>query len=136
MFFKKYLVVTVLTIGTAINKTDLLLQLQTRITSLEARVDALEANTPLIVIAAGDIAADGTMLRSYNVDSVMWSTNRYVISITGVDYHYAQYVTMITPSTGVTAREGSVGGDLLVYVFDSAGSAQQGIFQFVTYRIP
>ena len=122
--------------GIPINKTDLLLELQTKVASLEARVDALEASTPLIIVAAGDIATDGTIYRSYNVDNVTWGFTRYEIEITGINYHYQQYVTLVTPTIGTTATASSSLGELNIYILDDAGNYMQGSFQFVTYRIP
>jgi hypothetical protein len=62
-------------------------------------------------------------------------SNRYEISIAGESYYYRDYVTVVTPSgTALLARTGSVGGDLLVYLYNDSGDLVQEDFQFVIFK--
>jgi hypothetical protein len=121
------------TSGTPINKTDMLLQHEVRITALEAKVGSLE------VIAAGYINSDGTFTKSYNIQSVTWSGTyrRYGITITGVGYYFSNYITIVTcvNDTANFATISSVANNLLVYVHDTAGNLVTCDFSFVTYKI-
>jgi len=131
------------TFGTSINKTDLLLQLQSKIESLnasvldlEARVDTLEA---VKVVAAGYVLTNGTLWKGYNVASSTWNSGiqRYEISITGVNYYHGDYVTIVT-LLGTDARmvtTGSISNKLTVYIYDETGTKVQTQFHFMVYKI-
>ena len=60
--------------------------------------------------------------------------NRYRISIEGTSYSFDDFATVVTP-TGANrfARTGSVGGDLLVFLYDSDGAPATGSFSFITF---
>lgn len=91
-------------------------------------------------IAYGFINADATVSKATSNVSSSWdSTNmRYVITITGVNYFFTSFVTLVTPTFStsvpiVTADTGSVSGNLLVRLYNSAGTAIQNPFQFVIF---
>ena len=59
----------------------------------------------------------------------------YEITITGETYVFNSFATTITPSGGpYLASTSSVGGKLIVILYDLAGSKIQRDFQFVTYK--
>lgn len=59
---------------------------------------------------------------------------RYRISIDGADYRFDDFTTIVTPAGGAHfARTDSIGGDLLVYLYDSSGTLATGGFSFVTF---
>ena len=88
-------------------------------------------------IAFGFINNDGSTNVSYGSFTSTWNAvqSRYDIDITGENYLFTDYITVVTP-TGVriTPRVSSGGGELLVYLYNSAGSLVQGSFQFVTFK--
>jgi hypothetical protein len=88
-------------------------------------------------IAKGHINFDGTVENAVNVDSATYdSTNeRYQITLSE-SYHYQDYATLVTVSGGGFAHEGSVSGDLLVYLVNDDGNTFQASFQFVTFALP
>jgi len=92
-------------------------------------------------IAYGFVDADGSLESgSYNL-STSWNSQQawYEISISGYSYSYNAYCTVVTPAFGCSpapcgAHTSSVGGMLLVQVYDGNGSPVQASFQFVTYK--
>lgn len=70
--------------------------------------------------------------------SVVWdpSEEAYKITIPGVFYLTADYVTVVTPITlaPVTVHIEQAFGALVVYLTNPAGTSVQGRFQFVTYK--
>ncbi len=70
-----------------------------------------------------------------NVASAWDATNgRYAVTISGESYYFSNYVTVVTPIDNLTAHTSSVGGQLLVFLTNSAGTNVQGYFQFVTFK--
>jgi hypothetical protein len=60
---------------------------------------------------------------------------RYEISITGENYYYLSYATLITPAGDQRyCRSSSVSGKLLVYCYDQAGNAATSRFGFTTFK--
>ncbi len=92
---------------------------------------------PLEVVAAAHYNA--TIATGYNVTSITWdaANSRYYVDITGVSYVYNRYITVVTPTSlpAISARANSAGNDLVIYLYNAAGSPVQGYFQFVTYRV-
>lgn len=85
------------------------------------------------VTAAGDVAP--------NASTTNWSVTqeagpRYRISIDDEAYIIHDYVTTVTPAGGTAriATTDSLSGDLLVYVFDSAGAQIANSFAFTTFK--
>ena len=63
------------------------------------------------------------------------ANQRYEISITGENYYYLSYATLITPAGDVRfCRSDSVGGKLLIYCYDKGGVAQPTRFGFTTFK--
>jgi hypothetical protein len=88
-------------------------------------------------IAYGIITADGVIQSSSsNVSSCVWNSSlkRYEIKITGENYYYLDYITLVTPFKLVIVRSGSVGGMLLVDMTDINGNPVQSAFQFMTFE--
>jgi hypothetical protein len=92
----------------------------------------------LLPIAYGNINNSATIISGTNNISCTWNdtAKQYEITITGESYHYSSYTTIITAisSTPIIANTGSVGGKLLVKLYNMQGTAVQGIFNFVTYK--
>jgi len=90
---------------------------------------------PNMILAMGYMTADGTLKQGYNVTSATWNagTGWYEIWLTGIEYHYSDYVTFVTPVgyTSMTASYGSASHRLVVEVFDAAGVETQGAFSFM-----
>jgi hypothetical protein len=93
------------------------------------------SNTP---IAYAHIKYDGTVRSGTSNVSCIWNTTdiRYEITITGEDYHFPSYVTVITPSasTATIANVSSFDGKLIVFIFNLSGNKIQDDFQFITYK--
>ncbi len=52
---------------------------------------------PNMIVAAGYVRADGTVLESYNVESCTWTAHNYVIDITGLDLNQVDQVVIVSP---------------------------------------
>jgi hypothetical protein len=123
----------------ATNATDI----ATNATNISTNADDISANAAAIgsleslIVAYGKIASDATVLSGSNISSCIWNAtnNRYHITISGESYLYSDYVTLITPvSNDYTFNTSSVGGDLLVYFYNSSGNPDQTIFSFLTLK--
>ncbi len=70
--------------------------------------------------------------------TVLWNStyNRYEITIAGESYFWSNYTTVVTPAGSVvkSVTTGSIGGKLVVQLFNASGSPIQNYFQFVTYK--
>jgi hypothetical protein len=84
-------------------------------------------------INSGGAVVNGTPNVSSSWDG---ANSRYEITISGETYLYSNYVTQVTVSSGsrYTATTNSAGGELLVFIYDTSGTATQQSFQFVTYK--
>lgn len=93
-------------------------------------------------VAYGRVGADAT--RSADASTTNWSVTadpdgsgpRYRITITGVTFSVSEYTAVVSPS-GIQPRfavYSSVGGDLLVRVFDTAGDRIEAPFSFIVFR--
>ncbi len=91
-------------------------------------------------VAFGNINADGTISTATPNVSATWNAtnNWYNVTVSGVDYFYANYVTTVTPMGGtgqfLVPVTSSVGGGLVVQIFNQAGTRVQGAFAFMTYK--
>ena len=92
---------------------------------------------PNLIVAMGSISQDGTILEGYNVDNVTWDGSWYHITLTGITYTGAGYVTLVTPywNTIATPVYGSSGGKLIVAFYDPMDAVQCG-FDFIVMAIP
>jgi len=95
-----------------------------------------------VPIAWGFVSSNGALgAHSPNVTGVVWdvSNSWFNITISGEDYFWTRYATVVTPSTGTATGSlapavGSVGGHLLVWLNNTSGGKVQDNFQFVTFR--
>jgi hypothetical protein len=88
-------------------------------------------------IAYAFIDEDGSVRAGTSNITSTWDagSDRYEISIAGENYYYADYVAVVTPSgSALRPRTGSVGGDLLVYLYNDSGDLVQEDFQFVIFK--
>ena len=89
---------------------------------------------PSMIVAMGTVDFGGNLFNAIGVTSVVWnSTTKYwVITLTGITYFYADYVTIATANDGY-ATQGSVSGKLLIIIYDSTGTAVKDGFSFIVY---
>ena len=101
-----------------------------------------QGDADLIPIAYGTVKYDGSV---YDAGTGNWSASwdgsndRMEITITGENYYYQDYTTLVTPLNTSVARmatTGSVSGKLLVYMWDAAGNKDTNgnSFSFVVYK--
>jgi hypothetical protein len=103
----------------------------------ELQRQAKTGSANLVPIAYGVIRSNGnTSTGTGNISSTWNSTyKRYEITINSENYFWLNYITQVTPMTGgLSAQTSSVGGKLLVKLYNSSGSLVQGNFQFVTFK--
>jgi hypothetical protein len=88
-------------------------------------------------IAYGVVNTDGSKIGG----TANWSStfnaalSRYEISITGESYHFTSYATVVTPVADIRfCRTSSVGGDLLVLCYNTAGTLTTSRFGFVVSK--
>lgn len=95
-------------------------------------------NGAIGLVAAGTYHS--YLREGFNITSISYNSgeNRYEVTLTGINYDYRDYVTVVTP-TGTTAyfvSTGSVSNMLLIYFNDKNGDPAQAIsFHFVVYDI-
>ena len=93
------------------------------------------ANLP---IAYGYIHSDGTTHGGTSNVSSSWDAvnSRYLITISGEEYYYTDYVTIVTPVSSFIPSVGSVSNKLIVdFITDAGVDDQQTDFGFVTYKL-
>jgi len=96
--------------------------------------------TILSPIALGNISSSGVLNSGTpNIQSVVWNSasSRYEIEITGVNYHFNNFITVVTPTSTTAASivsTNSVSGKLLVYIRNTSGTLVQSGFHFVVYK--
>ncbi|NII25087.1 hypothetical protein HB364_08355 [Pseudoflavitalea sp. X16] len=92
----------------------------------------------LLPICYGNISSAGTIYTgsgNFTVSRII--TGWYAITITGENYQFQQYVTVVTPSgstTPVITSLGSGSGNLHVHIFNLAGAEVDNQFSFVVYK--
>ena len=94
-------------------------------------------NANLVPIAYGMIRSNASVASGTGNISCTWNNTykRYEIAIGGESYFWLNYITTATPITGGNRiSTSSVGGKLLVKIYNNSGSQVQGAFQFVTYK--
>jgi len=93
------------------------------------------------IVAMGRVTRTGSIGASLNVSSVTWNnaSERWEIALDGINYLDSQYVTVVSAvfRTGVSgyANHDSVGGKLLVKIFDADGTPIQEGFSFVVFNV-
>jgi hypothetical protein len=89
-------------------------------------------------IAYGVIGSTATIVNGSQNFTVTWNAtqNWYEIDISGENYYFGNYVTSVS-AIGYPAMTGisSVGGKLLVMIYDLDGNQVQGLFSFQTLKI-
>jgi hypothetical protein len=94
-----------------------------------------------MIAAMGRVTRTGSIGASLNVSSVTWNnaSERWEIALDGINYLDSQYVTVVSAvfRTGVSgyANHDSVGGKLLVKIFDADGTPIQEGFSFVVFDV-
>jgi hypothetical protein len=94
----------------------------------------------LIPVAYGIVRSSGALYNggSTNNFTASWNSThqRYEIQIAEEEYFWLDYMTQVTPlgSQHLSASTSSVGGRLLVFLYDRNGNRTQGNFQFLTYK--
>ncbi len=99
---------------------------------------------PNTIAAMGNIAADCTIIRGYNVTSCIWEDTyaRYRIALTGISYSENSYVTMVTPELGplfldvAYASYGQSSDNLIVQICDQHMAPIRSDFSFVVLGYP
>ena len=92
---------------------------------------------PNMIVAMGVVSSVGSLTEAYNVTSVNWNagSQRWEIQLTGISYLVWDYVTVVSPFNG-TATQSSMGGKLLITIYDSGGAKIKEGFSFVVINIP
>ncbi len=93
-------------------------------------------------VAFGAVDADGTVISGWPAGiSIIWnaSTDRYEVTIPGVNYVYYDFATAITPigsigTTPLAASTGSISNKLTVRLTDATHAAVQGRFHFIVFQ--
>lgn len=88
-------------------------------------------------LAFGTVRSSGSKYKGSNNWSSTYNSTykRYEITISGNNYYYLNYATVITPAGDTRfCRSSSVGGKLLVYCYNHAGTATSSRFGFVTFK--
>lgn len=94
---------------------------------------------PSMIVAMAQVNADGSRGESYNVDAVTWDSanRRYVIKLTGINYTYTTFVTIVTAGySNYTATYAEESGNMIVALTNTAGTRQQDHFSFMVLRAP
>jgi hypothetical protein len=94
---------------------------------------------PSMIVAMGRVSSTGSIGDALNVTSVTWNSGQewWEITLDDIDYLDSAYVTVVSGvfRTGVSgyANHSSVGGKLLVKIFDANGTPIQEGFSFVVF---
>jgi hypothetical protein len=92
---------------------------------------------PNLLVAMCVVDSTGGMHNPYNIDSVTWNavSLSWEITLTGISYLVWDYVTVVSPFNGF-ATQGSLGGKLIISIYDSAGNKVKQGFSFVVFSPP
>ena len=87
-------------------------------------------------LAFGTVWMNGAKQKGYgNWTSTFNATyTRYEITISGQNYYYLNYATVVTPMDTRFCKSSSVSGKLLVQCYDKDGNPATSRFGFVTYK--
>ncbi len=91
-----------------------------------------------MIIAMGFITKEVKVSHGYNINEVIWDSGyeRYVITLTDIDYEASRYVTVVTPTiNGMQSGYGSHDNKLWVTLASGERRAR-GNFSFVVYQAP
>lgn len=100
---------------------------------------SLVSNTPIargFVSTGAGGTAPSLATGSTGVSAVSWDGTGYVLTVTGQDYGYSRFATVITGTCdgGVVPSTSSVSGNLLVH-FNAGVVCQPGGFAYVIYKL-
>jgi hypothetical protein len=89
-----------------------------------------------MIVAMGRVSSTGSVGEALNVASVTWNSGlqRWEITLTGINYYYLDYVTVVSSYSGYAAT-GSVSGKLLAEIFDADGAPIKEGFSFVVFDV-
>jgi hypothetical protein len=88
-------------------------------------------------IAAGSVAAGGNLVSGWGVTNVAWNEDddRYVFTLPG-DQSYLDYALSVTPiCASHDIAYGSTDGNLVVYMYNAAGTKVQCGFSFTIVKL-
>ena len=91
----------------------------------------------LMPICYGHVSGAGAISNgSGNFTVTRTTTGIYAITISGEDFLFSQYTTVVTPATSspIVAVASSGGGNLQVRTFNMSGTATDANFSFVVYK--
>lgn len=96
---------------------------------------SVAANTP---VAVGFINADGTVQTARGVASASWNEigDRYEINLTGIEYAYNKFATLVTTACNDTTVRTAGGPGVLRIYLRAAGAPSQCDFAFSVIRLP
>ncbi len=91
---------------------------------------------PSMIVAMGRVSSTGSVGEALNVTSVTWNSGlqRWEITLTGINYYYLDYVTLVSSYSGYADHD-SVSGKLLVEIFASNGTPIKEGFSFVVFNV-
>lgn len=105
------------------------------------RLQGFSAGDFAKIVAYGFVDAGGRRESGSNFNSSRGTAKGqsvYIIDINGVDYHFREYTTLVTPACSdpapVFVGTGSSEGDLVVDIWDIHGNRTTCNFQFMTLR--
>ena len=90
----------------------------------------------LETIAYAHIDMNGKVINGSQGIQCEWDKNheRYRITIPGVNYHFASYLTFVTPVDPHIVSASSVEGKLLIELMNIKGEKVKSMFQFITFK--
>jgi hypothetical protein len=96
---------------------------------------------PSMIVAMGFIVGNGTINERYNITDCKWnSTDKwYEITLTGINYEFPHYVTLVTPagSENVAADCHGTAGKLIVIMHSAdTGAPTMCSFSFMVFECP
>lgn len=109
-----------------------------RFESIRFGDNTVQTSAPVGPLAFGFISANGTIASGSGNFTSTWDPvlNRYEIDITGENYFFSDYTSIVTPTSDsiYRFRVSSSGGVMLVYLYDAADNGIQGQYQFLTFK--
>jgi hypothetical protein len=89
-----------------------------------------------MLVAMGVVTSSGALYSGYNVDSVTWNagSQMWEIQLTGIDYYFSSYVTVVSAFSNEYAAQNSIGGKLQIRIYNSAGNLVKDGFSFVVFK--
>jgi hypothetical protein len=114
-----------------------------RVSMTDAQRDQVTHTFPMIrpdfigarMLARGFVNSNGTKASGSPNWTVSFDGTYYHIAISGVNYFYSSFTTVVTPAIpkGAACASDSLGGNLLVSCYDSANNVVAAAFGFTTF---